>query len=140
MFDFVKQNKYNMKTNVIQLSSNEINKERNWKQFSHDPKRYDYIIDKILPFMVSEPLSYIEKFKSTFGEENEIVLDYNIYSTEDKEYFKLRLKEKYEQYLYCFFPNKYDEYQRKITVKNLQEEKQNHSSKYNNFQSNIFIF
>ena len=61
-----------MKTQVIQLSSNEINKPRNWKQFSHDPKRYDYIIDKIVPFMVSDPSNYIEKFKSTLGEESEI--------------------------------------------------------------------
>lgn len=129
-----------MKTNVIQLSSSEINKPRNWKQFSHDPKRYDYIIDKIVPFIVSDPLSYIEKFKTTFGEESEVVFDYNIYSIEDKEYFKLRLKEKYEQYLFCFFPDMYDKYLSKQNIKEIQEEGQNRSHKFNDFNHNVFVF
>lgn len=129
-----------MKTQVIEVPSNHFNQQRKWKQFNADPKRYDDIIDKIVPLMVSNPYNYIEQFKKTFGKDSDVVIGYDTYSVEDKEYFKARLKEKYEQYLYCFFPNMYDEYLNKQNLKDIQEEKQNHSSKYNNFQSNIFIF
>lgn len=103
-----------MKLQTIELPKEELfSKQRNWKQFNSDPKRYDYIIDKIVPLMISEPNNWQEKFKETFGENSKLFEDFKEYSKTDREYFKLRLREKYEQYLYCFFQDKYAEYELK---------------------------
>lgn len=113
-----------MKTKTIEIPQEEfLQRKRQWKQFWADPKRFDYIIDKMVPFMVSEPENLIEKFKETFGEESDLVEDYKEYIKADKEYFKIRLREKYEQYLYCFFPDKYEEYVHRKTIEEIKEEK-----------------
>ena len=133
-----------MKTVTIEKQT--FDEPRQWKQINHNPKRFDDVIDKIVPFMVSEPSNYIEKFKETFGEESDEWNSYYTYTTladsGDKEYFRRRLKEKYEQYLYCFFPEMYDEYEfeksKKETKDLMNSALYSQNKKYN--ESKHFVF
>ena len=112
---------------TISLSEEELNRAVNKTKpnyvFSKDPKRYDYIIDKIVPFMVQDPIKW-EKL-AEYSLEEEEMNDFREWKRLDKEYFVRRLRERYEQYLYCFFPDKYDKYISRINRQNIAEEKNN---------------
>lgn len=94
--------------------------------FSNDPKRYDYFIDNIVPLMVSYPKTFLAKYKELFGED--AYNEYLDYLQADRAYVQLRIKEKYLQHIYCFFPEMYERYEKIQLDKEIQEQKQN---KYN---------
>ena len=114
-------NNKNYKT--ISLSETELNNIVNKAKpnyvFSKDPKRYDYIIDKFVPFMVQDPIKWEDLAKQSLEEEE--IEEFNEWKRVDKEYFVRRLRERYEQYLYCFFPDKYDKYMSRLNKQQIDE-------------------
>lgn len=110
---------------TISLSESELNNIVNKAKpnyvFSKDPKRYDYIIDKFVPFMVQDPVKWEDLAKQSL--ENEDIEEFNEWRRVDKEYFVRRLRERYEQYLYCFFPGKYDKYMSRVSKQQIEEMK-----------------
>lgn len=125
--------------------------EREQKLLDHyfvngQPDRFDFIIEKMIPFMVSDKENWLENFKEAYADDEDILNDYNDImkriDRHDKEYFKKRLMEKYEQYLYCFFPEMYDEYELKKEQKETEQMKSalmyEQNKKYNNRNYTFF--
>lgn len=79
-------------------------------QYKDQLTRYDWFLDKIVPFMVNDGRDWYINFSNDLFCKNELKA-YNEWKKVDRDFIKCRLIDRFEQYLYCTDPDKYEEYE-----------------------------